>query len=85
MSLGAAHPRQAIGQGRRRALRSVLFVVDHDPNSLDVLLYNLSRRFGHDFTVRGDTRKSPAADAGFRRGTISLVSDLASAALASPS
>jgi thioredoxin reductase (NADPH) len=59
MSLGAAHPRPAIGLGRRRALRSVLFVVDHDPNSLDVLLSDLSRRFGHDFTVTGDT--SPEA------------------------
>jgi thioredoxin reductase (NADPH) len=59
MSLGAAHPRQAIALGRRRALRSVLFVVDHDPNSLDVLLSDLSRRFGNDFTVTGDT--SPEA------------------------
>ena len=59
MSSGAAHPGRAIGLGRRRALRSVLFVVDHDPNSLDVLLSDLSRRFGNDFTVTGDT--SPEA------------------------
>ena len=37
----------------------VLFVVDHDPSSLDVLLSDLSRRFGNDFTVRGET--SPEA------------------------
>ncbi len=37
----------------------VLFVVDHDANSLDVLLSDLSRRFGNDFTVRGET--SPEA------------------------
>jgi thioredoxin reductase (NADPH) len=36
----------------------VLFVVDRDPNSLDVLLVDLSRRFGIDFIVRGET--SPA-------------------------
>ena len=33
----------------------VLFVVDHDSSSLDVLLSDLSRRFGNDFTVRGET------------------------------
>jgi thioredoxin reductase (NADPH) len=37
----------------------VLFVVDHDSSSLDVLLSDLSRRFGNDFTVRGET--SPEA------------------------
>jgi thioredoxin reductase (NADPH) len=37
----------------------VLFVVDHDSDSLDVLLSDLSRRFGNDFTVRGET--SPEA------------------------
>ena len=37
----------------------VLFVVDRDPNSLGVLLSDLSRRFGNDFTVRGET--SPEA------------------------
>jgi thioredoxin reductase (NADPH) len=37
----------------------VLFVVDHDSNSLGVLLSDLSRRFGNDFTVRGET--SPEA------------------------
>jgi len=43
----------------RSVLLPVLFVVDHDPNSLDVLLSDLSRRFGHDFIVRGET--SPEA------------------------
>ncbi len=43
----------------RSVLLPVLFVVDHDPNSLDVLLSDLSRRFGHDFSVRGET--SPEA------------------------
>ena len=33
----------------------VLFVVDHDPNVLAVLLSDLSRRFGNDFTVRGSS------------------------------
>ena len=37
----------------------VLLVVDHDPNSLDLLLSDLSRRFGNDFTMRGET--SPTA------------------------
>ena len=40
-------------------LLPVLFVVDHDPNSLEVLLSDLSRRFGNDFAVRGET--SPEA------------------------
>jgi thioredoxin reductase (NADPH) len=38
----------------------VLFVVDHDPNSLDVLLSDLSRRFGNYFTVRGETSRETA-------------------------
>ena len=37
----------------------VLFVLDEDPTSLDVLLSDLTRRFGNDFTVTGDT--SPEA------------------------
>jgi thioredoxin reductase (NADPH) len=32
----------------------VLFVVDHDASSLRELLADLSRRFGNDFTVKGD-------------------------------
>ena len=37
----------------------MLFVVDRDPSSLEVLLSDLARRFGNDFTVRGET--SPEA------------------------
>lgn len=41
------------------AVLPALFVVDHDPSSLDVLLSDLSRRFGNDFALRGET--SPQA------------------------
>jgi thioredoxin reductase (NADPH) len=41
------------------AILPVLFVVDHDPTSLDVVLSDLSRRFGNDFSVRGEA--APAA------------------------
>jgi hypothetical protein len=37
----------------------VFFVVDHDPESLDVLLSAVSRRFGNNFSVLGET--SPEA------------------------
>jgi len=43
----------------RSAVPPVLFVIDDDPSSLDVLLSDLSRRFGNDFVLRGDT--SPEA------------------------
>ena len=33
----------------------MLFVFDHDPRSLGVVLSALSRRFGNDFTVTGET------------------------------
>jgi thioredoxin reductase (NADPH) len=33
----------------------VLFVFDHDPSSLETLLSDLSRRFGNDFALRGET------------------------------
>ncbi len=46
----------ARGCGRGPAL----FVLDHDRRSLDMLLSALSRRFGNDFTVTGET-SSPAA------------------------
>jgi thioredoxin reductase (NADPH) len=42
--------------------RPVLFVLDHDPGSLGVLLADLTRRFGNDFRVRGDI----SADAALR-------------------
>jgi thioredoxin reductase (NADPH) len=38
----------------------VLFVLDDDPTSLDVLLADLARRFGNDFTVRGGTSPETA-------------------------
>jgi thioredoxin reductase (NADPH) len=43
----------------------VLFVVDHDRTSLDALVADLSRRFGNDFMVRGET--SPSAALGVLR------------------
>jgi thioredoxin reductase (NADPH) len=43
----------------------VLFVVDHDRTSLYALLFDLSRRFGNDFMVRGET--TPAAALGVLR------------------
>src|SRR5205085_6777287 len=42
-----------------RVALPVLFVVDHDPASLDAMLSDLSGRFGRDFAVRGET--SPEA------------------------
>jgi thioredoxin reductase (NADPH) len=39
--------------------RPALFALDHDRRSLDALLSSLSRRFGNDFTVTGET--SPQA------------------------
>src|SRR3954454_1598515 len=36
------------------AARPVVFVVDHDSRSLEVVLSDLTRRFGNDFDVRGD-------------------------------
>ncbi|HEX4188984.1 MAG TPA: FAD-dependent oxidoreductase [Solirubrobacteraceae bacterium] len=38
----------------------VLFVVDHDPNSLDAMVSDLSGRFGNDFAVRGKTSPDAA-------------------------
>jgi len=63
MSPGAAHPRRATDLGQRRATKPVLFVVDCDPSSLAVLLADLSRRFGNDFTLRGETSPEAALDA----------------------
>jgi thioredoxin reductase (NADPH) len=41
----------------------VLFVVDHDRTSLDALLSDLSRRFGNDFMVSGETSAAAALGA----------------------
>jgi thioredoxin reductase (NADPH) len=41
----------------------LLYVVDHDPGSLEVLLADLSRRFGSAFAVRGETSQDAAATA----------------------
>ena len=66
----------------------VVFVVDHEPTSLDVLLSGLSRRFGNDFVVRGETSPALALDAprelaaANRPVAILLVDDAASAVFA---
>jgi thioredoxin reductase (NADPH) len=44
----------------RSVVLPVLFVVDHDASSLEVLLSDLSRRFGNDFSVRGETSPDEA-------------------------
>jgi thioredoxin reductase (NADPH) len=41
----------------------VLFVLDRDRNSLDVLLSDLARRYGNDFTVTGETSPDAALSA----------------------
>ena len=41
--------------GLRRGRGPVLFALDHDPQALAALLSLLSRRFGNDFIVTGDT------------------------------
>jgi thioredoxin reductase (NADPH) len=62
----------------------VLLVVDHDPSSLVVLLSDLSRRFGNDFSVRGETSTEAALDvvehlaAERQRVALFLVDDAAS-------
>ena len=40
--------------------RPVLCVLDHDRNSLDVMVADLARRFGSDFDVRGDSSEDVA-------------------------
>src|SRR5512132_2828162 len=40
----------------------MLFVVDHDESSLRVLLADLTRRFGDDFTVRGNSSPEAALE-----------------------
>jgi thioredoxin reductase (NADPH) len=48
-----------------RHVLPALFVVDHERTSLDALIADLSRRFGNDFSVRGET--SPAMAVGVLR------------------
>ena len=62
--MGRAHGRETL-QARAAAMRSAadfpaLFVVDHDPNSLGLLLFDLSRWFGNDFIVRGEASSEAA-------------------------
>ena len=45
----------ARGTTRRGGRGPVVFALDHDRRSLETLLSALSRRFGNDFTVTGDT------------------------------
>jgi thioredoxin reductase (NADPH) len=47
----------------RPAKAPVLFVLDRDRNSLDVLLSDLARRYGNDFTVTGETSPDAAVSA----------------------
>jgi thioredoxin reductase (NADPH) len=42
-------------QPPQRDVAPVLFVIDHDPASLHVLVSGLSRRFGKDFSISGET------------------------------
>ena len=45
---------------RKPATAPVLFVLDRDQNSLDVLLSDLARRYGNDFTVTGEASPDAA-------------------------
>ncbi len=47
---------------QQSAALPVLFVIDRDPSSLEVLVSDLSRRFGNDFSVRGETTTAAALD-----------------------
>jgi thioredoxin reductase (NADPH) len=53
----------ATGNGSHHDQRPVLFVLDGDRTSLAVLLSDLTRRFGKDFTVRGDDSPKDAVAA----------------------
>jgi|SRR5947209_14551695 len=46
---------RVVGPARRGDVAPALFVIDHDPISLDMLLSGLLRRFGKDFMVRGES------------------------------
>lgn len=48
---------------RQPATAPVLFVLDRDRSSLDVLLSDLARRYGNDFTVTGETSPDAALGA----------------------
>jgi thioredoxin reductase (NADPH) len=48
---------------RLRDVAPVLFVIDHDQASLEVLVSGLSRRFGNDFSVRGESSQEIAVTA----------------------
>ena len=69
---------------RRSGCGPVLFVLDHDRRSLDTLLSALSRRFGNDFTVTGETSPQAALGAleemaaGGEEVALLLVDDLVS-------
>ena len=57
-TLAAPHPADSQESSvdsleRSRAVEPVLFVLDENPTSLGVLLSDLNRRFGNDFTVTG--------------------------------
>ena len=56
----ATHPRRTIRAAQSRPAKPVLFVLDDDPTSLDVLFSDLTRRFGNNFTVRGGTSPETA-------------------------
>ena len=51
----------AVQSGKR--IKPILFVLDHDPGSLAVLLDDLARRFGNDFDVRGESSHERALGA----------------------
>jgi thioredoxin reductase (NADPH) len=55
--------------------RPILFVLDQDPTSLRVLLADLTRRFGNDFSIRGD--HSPDAALGALRVMANAGEDVA--------
>ena len=48
---------------RPKVVGAVLFVLDKNPTSLGVLLSDLTRRFGNDFTVTGDSSPEQALSA----------------------
>ena len=57
---GVTSTHRAIDTKRRSAPAPVLFVLDQDRRSLDALLSALTRRFGNDFTVTGETSSQAA-------------------------